>query len=285
MNHTFFIADVFTERAFGGNQLAVLPDARGLSTDQMQDIAREFGFSETSFVLPPEDPAHTARVRIFTPRAELPFAGHPTVGTAAVLTARRGVAGPRLLFEEGVGVVAVDVSGSHARLTLTAPYETPGHAPDRAAVAAALSLSGTDILDCWFGGVGLRFCYVRLTGPEAVDRAVPRGTLGDAWADTLYVFAGEHRDGGRVYSRCLIPDHPEDPATGSASAGLVAALWHHEPHPDGTRTLRVEQGVAMGRPSDIEATATVENGRLASVSVGGHSVIVAEGTLSVPESA
>jgi trans-2,3-dihydro-3-hydroxyanthranilate isomerase len=278
VDYPFFIADVFTRRAFGGNQLAVLPDARGLTTETMQVLAQEFGFSETAFVLPPGDPAHTRRLRIFTPAGELPFAGHPTVGTAAVLTARCGVRGPGLLLEEGVGVVAVDVDGTYSRLTVTAPYQESGPVPDRAAMAAALSLPGADVLDCWTGGVGLTFTYARLSGPQAVDRAeLP----GDGTA-SLYVFAGDHRDGGHLYARCFVPGIGEDPATGSACAGLAAALTHRAPHPDGTRALTIDQGVRMRRPSRIEATATTAGGRLTGVTVGGHTVIVAEGTLTVP---
>ncbi|MGK5533821.1 PhzF family phenazine biosynthesis protein [Streptomyces sp. URMC 129] len=287
MDYTFYLADVFTERPFGGNQLAVLPDARGLSADRMQALAREFNFSETTFVLPPRDPGHTRQVRIFTPTTELPFAGHPTVGTAAVLAATEPGVGPRLLLEEGVGVVTVDVAGTHARLTLRAPYERPGHAPAPLAVAGALSVAEDDIVDCWYGGVGLRFCYVRLRDAGAVDRAaLDRAAwaagLAAGWAPDLYVFAGDFRPGGRVHARAFVPGAgvEEDPATGSACAGLVASLPGGA---DGDHTLVIDQGVRMGRPSRIEATAVTENGRLTSVSVGGHTVIVAKGTLTVPD--
>ncbi|RMI40255.1 PhzF family phenazine biosynthesis protein [Streptomyces triticirhizae] len=291
----FLIADVFTDRPFGGNQLAVLPEADGLTDAQLQALAREFNYSESVFVLPPEDPAHSARLRIFTPERELPFAGHPTVGAAAVLVGQGlldpAATGGRVLFEEGVGLVAVEVAGSFARLTLTSPYLRAEEPPARAAVAAALSLPEGEVLDCWYGGVGLRFCYVLLTGRDAVDRAaLDRAAwaagLAGGWAEDLHVGAGELADGGRVYARCFVPSMgvPEDPATGSAAAGLVAGLVARpgrEPaEPAGEVRLTVEQGVAMGRPSVIEASARWREGRLSEVSVGGHTVLTATGLVS-----
>ncbi|WP_129840876.1 PhzF family phenazine biosynthesis protein [Streptomyces sp. RFCAC02] len=287
--YAFVLADVFTERAFGGNQLAVLPDARGLSDGEMQALAREFNFSETAFVLPPDDTAHTRRLRIFTPETELPFAGHPTVGAAAVLVAREE-ARERLLLEEGVGLVTVDVSGTFARLTVTSPYEAPDHYPSVPAVAAALSLAPEDIVETWYGGVGLRFCYVRVADRAAVDRAVldraawRSGVVG-GWSGSLYVFAGHLTDGGRLHARSFAAmlDGGEDPATGSACAGLVAALAQRGGCRAPSYTLRVDQGVAMGRPSDLEAVARTADGELASVSVGGHTVLVGEGTITLPD--
>ncbi|MDT0268199.1 PhzF family phenazine biosynthesis protein [Streptomyces sp. DSM 44915] len=291
----FLIADVFTEQPFGGNQLAVLPDAAGLSDRQLQSLAREFNFSETVFAVPPKDPGHSARLRIFTPTGELPFAGHPTVGAAAVLVGQGlldpAATGGQVLFEEGVGVVAVEVTGSHARLTLTSPYLTAAEPPSRAAVAAALSLDPAAVLDCWYGGVGLRFCYARLADAAAVDlaaldQAAWAASIAGGWAEDLHVFAGELADGGRVHARCFVPSMgvPEDPATGSAAAGLVAGLVAREGRApataDGEVRLTVAQGVAMGRPSLIEAAASWRAGRLAEVSVGGHTVLVASGTVT-----
>ncbi|SOD63618.1 trans-2,3-dihydro-3-hydroxyanthranilate isomerase [Streptomyces zhaozhouensis] len=292
----FLIADVFTDRPFGGNQLAVLPDAQGLTDAQLRGLAREFHFSETVFVLPPEDPAHSARLRVFTPEEELPFAGHPTVGAAAVLVGEGmldpAATGGRVLFEEGVGVVGVEVSGSFARLTLDAPYLSTSQAPpSRAAVAAALSLPEEAVVDRWYGGIGLRFCYVRLADAGAVDRARPdtaawaAGPAG-GWAEDLYVCGGELADGGRVNARCFLPASgvPEDPATGSAAAGLVAGLVARPGHApaaaEGEVRLTVDQGVAMGRPSVIEASARWRAGRLSEVSVGGHTVLTARGTIT-----
>ncbi|MFR9723799.1 PhzF family phenazine biosynthesis protein [Streptomyces sp. MS19] len=286
----FVLADVFTERVFGGNQLAVLPDARGLTDEEMQALAREFNFSESAFVLPPDDAAHTRRLRIFTPDEELPFAGHPTVGTAAVLAAR-GAVRDRLLLEEGVGLVSVEVDGTFSRLTLTSPYETPDHYPSVTAVAKALSVSPEDIVETWYGGVGLRFCFVRLADRAAVDRTVldraawlAEPTSGE-WSRNLYVFAGHFKDGGRLYSRSYadLLNGAEDPATGSAAVGLVAAMAQRHGCRAEEYTLRIDQGVAMGRPSDIHASARARDGALTSVSVGGHTVIVGEGTLRLPD--
>jgi trans-2,3-dihydro-3-hydroxyanthranilate isomerase len=293
MDYEFFIADVFTDRPFGGNQLAVFPAAQGLPDDLMQALAREFNFSETTFALPPEDPRNTRRLRIFTPHVELPFAGHPTVGSAAVLAAcgavDLAVTGGRLVFEEGVGPVPVDVDAAFSRLTVNAPLAAPDHQPPRPAVAAALSLSEEVILDCWYAGIGLRFCYVHLSDADAVDRALlDKGAwsagIADGWSPHLYVFAGEFRSGSRLYARSFAPAAgiEEDPATGSACAGLVASLARRSPEPDGEHAILVDQGVRMGRPSLIDATARTEAGRLRGVTVGGFTAIVGRGVMTVP---
>src|SRR5213594_2505125 len=170
MSHRFVIADVFTPTAFGGNQLAVFPDARGLSDRAMQAVAREFNFAETTFVLPPADPRYTRRVRIFTPRTELPFAGHPTVGTAAVL-ARLGLVETSggtatVVFEEGVGPVPVEIrldgGPVFARLSREARIECPPAEPSPRAVAAALSVPERAVLGAWSASVGLPFCFAHL---------------------------------------------------------------------------------------------------------------------------
>jgi PhzF family phenazine biosynthesis protein len=175
MGFEFTLVDVFSDRPFGGNQLAVFPDAGGIADETMQRLAREFNFSETTFVLPPRDPSHTCQVRIFTPHQELPFAGHPTVGTAAVL-ARRGegdAAEQQFVFEEGIGPVTVAIDGQTIRLHLHPPdYETPDDAPPAAAIAKALTLPEDAIVETWYAGVGLRFCFVRLADQGLVDRAV-----------------------------------------------------------------------------------------------------------------
>jgi trans-2,3-dihydro-3-hydroxyanthranilate isomerase len=171
MEAEFSLIDVFSDRPFGGNQLAVFPRAEGLSDEVMQQLAREFNFAESTFVLPSSDPACTHRVRIFTPRTELPFAGHPTVGTAAVL-ASRNPGSSQFLFEEGIGPATVIADGPAWRLVLPSPeYETSPQQPSAVAVARALSLPETAAVRCWFAGVGLRFCFVQLTGQHMVDRA------------------------------------------------------------------------------------------------------------------
>ncbi len=288
MGFDFVLVDVFSDRAFGGNQLAVFPDAAGIPGETMQHLAREFNFSETTFVLPPGDPSCTCRVRIFTPTRELPFAGHPTVGTAAVLASLRGE--KRFVFEEGIGPVTVLADGDTIELHLRSPrYESSSEAPPAAAIAKALSLPTGAIADCWYGGVGLRFCFVRLASPELVDRAAldkaawANGVAG-GWGAELYVFAGEFRDGARLHARMFGPGVgvDEDPATGSACASLIASLADRSPERDGSYRFRIDQGVAMGRPSALEGTARKEGGQITDVVVGGNATIVGHGTMTLP---
>ena len=288
--YEFLIADVFTQKPFGGNQLAVVPDARGLSERPMQEIAREFGFSETTFVFPPEDSAHTRRVRIFTPTDELAFAGHPTVGTASILaTGYLDLAAPNatLILEENIGPITVEIDGAYSRLTSTTPFEAPLDRPSPKAVAAALSLSEDDVVDCWYGGVGLGFCYVQLTGAEAVDRvdidkAEWSTSIAGGWSPHLYVFAGDLRDNGRLQARGFAPalGVEEDPATGSAAAGLVASLVQRSTAASSDLRLRIDQGVRMGRPSRIDTSAHARHGHLTRVTVGGYTTVVATGTIT-----
>jgi trans-2,3-dihydro-3-hydroxyanthranilate isomerase len=297
MAYKFVIADVFTDRAFGGNQLAVLPDAQGLSDRSMQAITREFNFAESTFVLPAKDETNTARLRIFSPAGEVPFAGHPTVGTAAVL-ASLGVidtsAAPgHAVFEEGVGPVNVTVEerdgGIFSQLTLTVPVDLPAIPLSRDAVAQTLSLHPEDIIDIWYASAGLPYCYVHLTDNGAVDRAVLNHSawathLADAWARHLYLFAGEFASHSRLYARMFAPAAGinEDAATGSACVGLVGTLAARSANRDDRCTLDIDQGVLMGRPSFINATATKAAGRVASVAVGGFTVVVGTGQLWMP---
>lgn len=293
MDLEFVLADVFSDQPFMGNQLAVIPHAEGLTDATMQAIAREFNFSETTFVLPAENPAHTCRLRIFTPRNELPFAGHPTIGTAAVLASRLDAHASlrRFSFEEGIGPVAVDVDGDNACMRLQSPhYETTAESPPIDAIAKALSLHETDITETWCAGVGLRFCYVRLANIAAVDRAVldksawaPHDASG--WSSDLYVFGGEWRSGARIYARCFVPGAgvDEDPATGSACAGLVASLAERSPAGPETCELWIDQGVRMGRPSVLHAAARREGGRLTEVNVSGSVTIVGAGVITLRE--
>jgi len=287
----FTIVDVFSDRPFGGNQLAVFPSAEGISDATMQELAREFNFAETTFVLPPLDPAHTCRVRIFTPRAELPFAGHPTVGTAAVLASLdggRAGAERRFVLEEGIGPVTVVTDGHTARFHLGLPdLETAAEPPPTAVVARALSLPETAVRRSWYAGLGARFCFVHLADADLVDSATLdkiawKDGVADGWSPHLYLFAGECHDGARLYARMFAPalGVDEDPATGSASAALVASLAADAALADGSYHIQIDQGVGMGRPSLIEATARKEQGRLTEVSVGGHATIVGRGVMT-----
>jgi len=297
MSHRFVIADVFTQTAFGGNQLAVFPDARGLSDRAMQALAREFNFAETTFVLPPQDPRHTRRVRIFTPKLELPFAGHPTVGTAAVL-ARLGLleisgGATTIVLEEGVGPITVEIrlleETSFTRLATEKEVESPSMRPKRNAAAVALSLPEEAVLEAWFAGVGVPFCFVHLAAKEMVDRAVLdraawSANFAKAWSPNLYLFAGGLEPGSRLYVRMFAPAYgiEEDPATGAGAGALAGCLAARSSDQDGTLTWQIDQGVAMGRPSLIEASAEKRHGRTVKVKVGGCTVLVGEGSITVP---
>jgi len=272
MRHHFVIADVFTDRPFTGNQLAVFPRAETIPEAAMQPIAREFNFAETTFVLPPRDPRHAARVRIFTPRAELPFAGHPTIGTAAVLV-HRGLKEKAFVLEEGIGPVPIEVASSGAvSFTSERPIEVPEVKP---------SLPGVAFEEAWFASAGVPFCFLRLKDKAAVDRAAWLPQLAQAWSPNLYVFCGE-KD---LYVRMFAPELgiEEDPATGSGAVALAGILASRE-KTDGVFQWRIEQGVKMGRPSRIEASAEKRDGRVLRVRIGGATRVVAEGEMEVPTS-
>lgn len=291
--YRFVLVDVFTPRAFGGNQLSVFPDAAGLAPATMQALAREFNFPETTFVLPSSDPSCIARVRIFTPQAELAFAGHPTVGTTAVLASLGRIPGTGpVMLEEGVGPVRVEARHGgnpvFARFTLAPRLDMPATALPTDAVASALSLAPDRLVEICNAGVGLPFCLIRLADAEAVDQAVldraawARGFAG-AWSQNLYIYAGETAPGGSLYARMFAPalGIEEDPATGSAAAALAALLTQRSGAASASLAWQVTQGVRMGRPSIIEAAAEKREGRVVSVSVGGDSVIVGQGEMEL----
>ncbi len=288
--HRFVIADVFTDRPFTGNQLAVFPDAGGIPERALQAIAREFNFPETTFVLPPGDRRHACRVRIFTPKTEMQFAGHPTVGTAIVVArARKLVLPAQIVLEEGIGPVPVEIESRsghvHARFTIDKPVEMPAERPERAAAAAALSLPSSAVLDTWYANGGVRFCFVRLADKAAVDqaqldRAAWSSAFRHAWAPNLYFFAGDARLYARMFAPALGID--EDPATGSAAVAIAGVLGARRPEPEGTFTWLIDQGVAMGRASRLEATAEKRGGQVVRAKVGGATLISAEGRMNVP---
>jgi trans-2,3-dihydro-3-hydroxyanthranilate isomerase len=298
MEHHFVIADVFTANPFGGNQLAVFPDARGMSDRAMQALTREFNFAESTFVLPAKNPAHARRVRIFTPGAEVPFAGHPTVGTAAVLARLGMVETPggkaTIVLEEGIGPVSVDVQldgkAVMTRFSLERPVERAASAPRPADAAAALSLPPTAVTDTWFASYGLPFCFIRLTDKVMVDRSVLdraawSAAFGRAWASNLFLFAGDGPASENVYARMFAPSLgvPEDAATGSAAAALAGSLAETSPQRTAEFAWRIEQGVAMGRPSLILASAEKRDGKVLRVRVGGTTVIVGDGHMTTPD--
>jgi trans-2,3-dihydro-3-hydroxyanthranilate isomerase len=296
--YKFHIVDVFSANPFAGNQLAILPQAAGITSEGMQAIAREFNFAETTFVLPAADPAQTCQVRIFTPKAELPFAGHPTIGTVCALVRGNYVkigVGRDLILAEGIGPVHVRVTTEagaiRAKLTLHIEPEQPPFALKKENIAAALALPGSDVVGGFFATAGVPFCFVHLRSRKAVDaakieRSVWSKVMPSSWSN-VYLFAGELADGSEVYARMFAPalGIDEDPATGSAGAALIGVLARRERRADGAFSLSILQGVAMGRRSEILAEATKANGELTSVSVAGATSFMAEGEIDVPTSA
>ena len=303
MDYRFLTADVFADRPFGGNPLAVLPDGRGLGDTQMQAIAKEFNLSETVFVLPPSDPAHTRRLRIFTPEIEMPFAGHPTVGAAYVLAEIGEIplagAETSIVFEEGVGSVPVTIRAEAGRPVScelsTAVMPTFGPPPPSAAdVAAILSLERGDIIDqppIHAVSCGVPYLFVVVAGIDAVRRAHLRrdawdALLANSWAPSVFVFSFEtDSSDADVHARMFAPGAgvEEDPATGSAAAALAGYLGADDPLQDGTLRWVVEQGYEMGRPSRLEVEADKQDGAITAVRVAGCSVMVSQGTITVPE--
>jgi trans-2,3-dihydro-3-hydroxyanthranilate isomerase len=296
LRYKFLIVDVFSAEPFGGNQLAVLPEAAGITSEGMQRIAREFNFAETTFVLPPKDGANDARVRIFTPRAELPFAGHPTVGTASVLVLSGRAKAGALVLELGVGPLAVEVRQASGQATWAAvtrlgqPEERPSLVTE-AQVAEILGLKREDVRDCFDASVGLPFCFARLKDRASVDAArLDRHAcirqLSGGWASGVFLFAGRPANGGELYARMFAPalGIDEDPATGSACAALVGVLAARSGLADGEFELSITQGVAMGRRSDITASARLDDSQVASVSVGGFVTKIVEGEVDLPPS-
>lgn len=297
MKYTFYIVDVFSRTAFGGNQLAVLPEASRISPEGMQKIAREFNFAETTFVLPAKDVGNTCQVRIFTPKAELDFAGHPTIGAACALVMGGHVGGGdshKLILEEGVGLITVDVDKRggvfSGTLTLSSNIEQHPVTPRIQDLAAVLSLSPTDVKQSFFASVGLPFCFVHLASRDAVDRAAINKSawtqhLSKAWSPNVFFFAGNLESGGELYARMCAPalGIEEDPATGSACAALVGAIAARPEFSGDRFRLSVQQGVAMGRRSDIDASARKSNGAVTSVSVGGATAYVATGKIDLPQ--
>jgi trans-2,3-dihydro-3-hydroxyanthranilate isomerase len=301
MKFEFTTVDVFTDRPFGGNPLAVVTNAQGLSAEQMQAIAAEFNLAETTFVLPPKDPAHTAEVRIFTPKAEMPFAGHPNVGTAFVL-ARAGqsygrpVTGDRLVFDEKAGLVRMDLtreSGVVVATRLAAPVPLSiGAEIAPEIVAEACSLNSEDIevavhRPC-IASCGVPLVFTELKSRAALARAAVRTDvlarhfpMERAVGIHLHVSAKEH--GVEIQSRMFAPlfGVPEDPATGGANVALIGLLAHHRPETDLVLARTIGQGFDMGRPSILEASAEKKAGQVVATFIGGRCVPMLKGTIDL----
>lgn len=298
----YLTCDVFTDHLFGGNQLAVFPDASEIPPELMPRIAREFNYSETTFVLPPSNPKHTRRVRIFTPGGELAFAGHPTVGTAHVLATIGAVeltgSETHIVLEEGVGPVPVTIRAiegkpTFAQLTVAKLPEVGPPPPSPARLAAMLSLGIDDLVGSEMPAeaisCGTPFLFVPLRDRAAVARARARvdlieDTLGGYWTQMVMVFAVEaEQPGSDIRARMFAPTVgvPEDPATGSAAVGLGGYLAARDPRFDANLRWIIEQGFEMGRPSILEVAVEKQAGKITAVRVGGSSVVVCEGRMQL----
>jgi trans-2,3-dihydro-3-hydroxyanthranilate isomerase len=298
MKIQFYTCDVFTDKPFGGNQLAVFPDATAIPEDRLQAIAKEFNFSETTFVYPPADPVHTKRVRIFTPGGELPFAGHPTVGTAITL----GIIGDikltgtatKIIFEEGVGPVpvtinAVDGKPAFAQLTAAKLPEFTEHVPTPYTLAAMLTLTRGEIIDAQFPiqfvSVGYPFLFVAVKDRESLKRiSVNLQVMEELQLKEVYIFTADAEQSdfhfrARMFAPLL--GITEDPATGSAAAAFAGYLAAKDPLQNGTLKWNVEQGFEMGRPSHLFIEADKKNGTTTAVRVGGNAVLMTEGLLEI----
>lgn len=298
MTLSYETVDVFTDTAFGGNPLAVVLGGEALTSATMQAIAREFNCPETTFVLSPADPTSTAQVRIFTPAVELPFAGHPNVGTATVL-ARRGEVfgrpvGDAVLFEEAVGRVGLDIlrrdgEAVGARLTAPSMPSVMGRF-DPSAVAAAVGVSDRAIVVARHAPahvtIGASFVIAEVVDRDALaaargDAGLQVTHLGEAAPPLVYLYSREDAGPGtlRIRSRMFAPRAgiPEDPATGAAAvaiAGLFAALW------EGDLDLVIDQGIEMGRPSRLDVRLFRDEGG-PRITVAGHCVPVMRGQLTL----
>ena len=300
---TYHILDVFTERPFGGNPLAVVLEADRLTAPEMQTIAREFNLSETVFVHKPTSPGHTARIRIFTPARELPFAGHPTLGTAILLAELRmpavnGESDAIIALEEEAGSIRVGVrlrNGAAAFGEFDAPKITnaPEELEQPEEISAAIGLIPSEIgfenhKPMLLKGTSV-IAYVPVANLEAMAklRIAPSHwarAFSDRGTDGVYVYSRQCvRAQSSFHARMFAPDMgiPEDPATGSAAIGFAHVIQAFDQGPDGAHKRMIEQGLEMSRPSTIQLISTVVRGKLESVRIGGAAVRVAEGRLNI----
>lgn len=289
----FHTLDVFTTKPYSGNPLAVVLNADTLTTPQMQTIAREFNLSETLFVQQPDDPSHTAKVRIFFPTDEIPFAGHPTIGCAILLAESQndGDFETEITLEEVAGLVPVAVTRkdgqTHAEFTAPVlPYPTQFTAPETASLAKNFNLTPDDIgfashqIGVFEGGP--RFAYIPVSSSAALSSAHPSGD----WANLVKQLGTGHvylytptANGFAARMFSLGAGYDEDPATGSASAILAAQLLASGALQDGTNSFALEQGVDMGRASQISLSVDIENRKITAVRIAGTAVRISHGTL------
>ena len=300
MQRRFAIYDVFSDKTMAGNQLGVVYDCDGLETEQMQAIARELNFSETVFLMPPENANHSARMRIFVPNNELPFAGHPTVGGAIAMAREKGleaVGQGIIVLEENVGPVRCAVrfgdTSPYAEFDLPILAEPISGPENKEAIAAAISLDPQEIgfenhvISNYSGG--LPYTLVPVRDLAALGEAKPNLSIwneGFGFHDhnSAYVYCRETGDHNNHFrARMFAPDAgiPEDPATGSAVASLAGALIKYDDLRDGLHTVRIEQGVEMGRPSLITLEMDIRDGKFVGGRIGGHAAEFARGTIEV----
>jgi trans-2,3-dihydro-3-hydroxyanthranilate isomerase len=289
--------DVFAEAPLQGNPAAIVFDADALGGEQMQAIAREFNLSETAFILKPRNPAHTAHVRLFTPGAEVPFAGHPNIGAAVALANDRPLRGDDLVFEEKAGLVRLRLErgGEQAvGASLTAPQTvSTQEAPGISAVATALCLQESEIVTNTHppitASVGLEFMFVEVRDSAALGKARAHLPAFDLIRNS-HGIEGVHlyvkrpaADGARIQARNLSPYDGigEDPATGSATASLTAVLAQLDPRPECDFHLEARQGIEMGRPSLLHGYAEKRNGQVAPPHISGRCVAVMKGLLTI----
>jgi trans-2,3-dihydro-3-hydroxyanthranilate isomerase len=318
MPYQFYTADVFTAQMFGGNQLAIFPEAEGLTSTQMQLIAREFNYSETVFVFAPETVQGTFKLRIFTPHTELPFAGHPTVGTAYVLAAIGMIhltdEITRIIFEEGVGLIQVKIESKkgkpvYTELSTSKMPEFGPQTPSISELAAILSIQAEDILtevdenlstinkennskinySPQAVSCGIPFLFIpvlnrRILAQIHLNREQWQKTLADYWAPSVYVFCVQSElVASKICSRMFAPSLgiDEDPATGAAATALAGYLGVRESLENGSLSWQIEQGFEMGRPSLIQVQADKQQGKITAIRVGGASVLVSQGVFNL----
>jgi trans-2,3-dihydro-3-hydroxyanthranilate isomerase len=291
----YAILDVFTQTPLAGNPLAVILDSDGLDSLQMQAIAAEFNLSETVFVLPPKMPAHYASVRIFTPAYELPFAGHPTIGTAFYLALQNKIkAAQRLILDATVGPIICDVTtqagGGLACFILPKLPQALPFSGTAIQVAEALRLNADDIESkshnpTVFGAGNAGFLFIPVRNRHALARACLSPEHWQAHFAHLigaYIYTADSGDADIAFrSRMLDLAVGEDPATGSAVAAFAGVLAKFEALADGEHGFRIGQGFEMGRPSLIDLQMTLFNSAIVQASISGHAIVVAEGNLYV----
>ena len=301
MKLNFVTVDVFTSTQFAGNPLGVVLNAEGLSGEQMQAIAAEFNLAETTFVLPPKDPANTAEVRIFTPRYEMPFAGHPNIGTAFALARAgtsygRNITGDKIVFEEKAGIVPISLQRDGptvigARLASPQPLTLGAEIPaDLIASACSLSLDDIEtrhhhprIASC-----GVPFILAELKGRAKLAAASARSDVfmnqvSKQPATSIMIYTQVSESGLDIRSRMFAPHHgiPEDPATGSANVALIGLLAKLRPEQELRLAKTIAQGVEMGRPSLLHAEAVKADGVVTATYIGGRCVPVMTGTIDL----